>query len=168
MDSKKSIRKNYSQELFYFLDAGSTVTPEKTGAFLTELQQKWINIRYAYPNQFRDFFLYSSNPGMETLNSWKWYIRTFSDAQESFDMTSGNLQESASGGFFYASPQMSPPTAEHAGFTVMESRSLILPVWFPVRDFRTQQAVGALRLDIPLEKLSGIRTLLTGYVRGQG
>ena len=146
---------DYSQELFYFLNPDSPAGREKTAGFLTELQAKWIDIRYAHPNSFYRLSLYTSNRHMESASSWKLYVHPFMEAS--------GLPDADTAAFYYAAPRLESTGNDNKNFSIVESANRYLPVWLIVREFRTGQAVGAIELDISLEKLVGDRTLKEEY-----
>ena len=146
---------DYSQELFYFLNPDSSASDEKISAFLTELQETWIDIRYAHPSSFYRISIYTSNQQMESLTSWKLYVHPLTEMKD--------LPHSDAAAFYYAKPQTEYMTNDNDHFSIIESENLYLPAWLTVQEFRTNQPIGAIELDIPLKKLVGDRMLKEGY-----
>ncbi|MDO5549218.1 MAG: sensor histidine kinase [Eubacteriales bacterium] len=140
---------DYSQELFYFLQKNGPSDNEQCTKFLKGIQEEWIDIRYAYPNQFSQMTLYSSNTEWGDESSWKFYIRSLEDAE--------GLPTDGTETICYTKPQQ--VEEQQDGFTKVRAPNSVLPAWLVIRDFRTDQPVGAVELDIPLEKLIGDRVL---------
>lgn len=147
-------RLDYGQELLYYMSAGCPAGEGKLDGFLVRLQEEWIDIRYAHPNRFSRLAIYTSNPGIRPAESWNL----------AFDRLSGaDIVPAEEAPVYFGTPEARRTASGGQALDVVRQEGAVLPVWKYIREFRTGEPVGAVRLDVPLDKLVSGRELEEEY-----
>lgn len=145
----------YSQELVYFLDRESCPSEGEMHIFLQNIQEEWLYIRHAYPNMFSQMNLYMDNPQRGTGNSWK--INLYDLDRFKGPDASGKAGQDIFFGKIGEGNRSSGGNGKD--FEIANGAARTLPIYMNVRNIRTDEVVGVVELDMPVEKLVDSRTV---------
>ncbi|MDO4321885.1 MAG: histidine kinase [Lachnospiraceae bacterium] len=145
----------YGQELIYFLDAKNNLSQREISNFMESMEREWINIRYTYPNLFERMNIYSSNDQvvMNMKNNWKLTLSPMELFAEDI---------SSDAPVCYGAPRK--PTEiirsqESSRLQIIDDAGLALPIYLPVKNVSTDEVIGVVELDMPLEKLMDVNEI---------
>lgn len=135
----------YSQEFLYFFDDKSDLSEREKAVFLLGIQDEWLNLCHAYPNLFIQMNLYTSNNKLEMGFNRNLTIKKL----QSFS----NLKEANKHEDIWCGEVTALIKDEDESSKLVNSADVILPVYMNVRNLSTQEIIGIVELDIPLEKM---------------
>lgn len=146
----------YSQEMIYFLDEKSDLSQREIGKFMESIERGWINIRYTYPNMFERMILYSSNQQVEMnmKNNWKLILSPLELFPEKNVLDGETVSYGEPG-----KPKAIIRSEKSSSLEIIDDAGLVLPIYLKIRNVSTDEIIGVVELDMPLEKLLDTRDM---------
>ncbi len=146
-------RISYELELLYFLDDQNQISERERDLFLNEVTQEWTNIQYVYPQLFSNLTIYSSNASIVGESAWKFEILSMEAAEDcTADITwNGNLG--------YGAVKVLGNGDSDAETEVRTETSSVLPLYLSVNNVNTDEQIGIVELDMPLDQICAFRQI---------